>query len=222
MRFRLIALLLALSGVFGARASLAATQTPTPSITLIWTAPGDDSLTGTATRYDLRMSPSAITEANFAAAYQITFAPSPTRAGTQQQLSILNLSPGTRYYFAIKSRDEAGNWSKVSNLASSVASLLAENSNRVPLQMSQAFPNPARSGATFGIGLPEHGRIRIEIFDVTGRRVRLLADHEAAPGWSSESWDLRGDDGSPVCGGVYYALGRIGGSSFSRRVTVLR
>ena len=222
MRSRLIALLLGLSGVFGARTSLAATQTPTPSITLTWTAPGDDSLSGTASRYDLRMSPSPITEANFSSAYQISFAPIPARAGTQQQLSIMNLATGTKYYFALKTGDDAGNWSRMSNLVTSIATLLAENSNVVPLQMSAPAPNPARTGATFGIGLPDRGHVRIEIFDVTGRRVRLLADHDAAPGWSSESWDLKADDGMRVSDGVYYALGRIGGTSFSRRLTVLR
>jgi hypothetical protein len=168
------------------------------------------------------MSPSPITESNFATAYQISFAPLPARAGTQQQVSIMNLAAGTKYYFALKTGDDAGNWSRMSNLVSSITSLLAENSIVVPLQMAAPAPNPARNGATFGIGLPDRGHVRIEIFDVSGRRVRLLADHDAAPGWSSESWDLKADDGTRVSSGVYYALGRIAGTSFSRRLTVLR
>ena len=38
------------------------------SVTLRWTAPGDDGLAGRATRYDLRYSKTLITAANFASA----------------------------------------------------------------------------------------------------------------------------------------------------------
>ena len=52
--------------VFGLGASAAHAQGTTGSVTLIWTAPGDDSLTGTATRYDIRYSLFPITDENFA------------------------------------------------------------------------------------------------------------------------------------------------------------
>lgn len=221
MRIPSVFLLLGLFGAAtGVRSSWAAAEA-TPSLTLIWTAPGDDANSGTAVKYDLRMSPSPITESNFATAYQITFVPAPKPAGQQQQLSISNLSPGTKYYFALKTRDDAGNWSPMSNLVSTMTSLAAEGSGAIPLQMSQPSPNPARGATSFSVGLPEYGHVHIEIFDVTGRHVRLLDDREASPGRSTERWDLRDDYGMPVAGGVYYALGRIGNTTFSRRVTVL-
>jgi hypothetical protein len=221
LRIASILLLLGLSGAaIGVRAASAASEN-TPSLTLIWTAPGDDGTSGTAVKYDLRMSASPISETNFAQAYQITFVPLPKPAGQQQQLSISNLSPGTKYYFALKTRDDAGNWSPMSNLVSTITDLAAEAPTAIPLQMSQPSPNPARAGTSFSVGLPQQGHVHIEIFDVTGRRVRLLVDRDAAPGWSTERWDLRDDYGMPVSGGVYYALGRIGSTTFSRRVTVL-
>ncbi len=85
---------------------------------LTWTAPGDDGTTGTASRYDLRYSTSEITAANFAAATQASGVPAPAAPGTQQSTNVSGLSPHTLYFFAIKTADEAPNWSGMSNVVS--------------------------------------------------------------------------------------------------------
>jgi chitodextrinase len=92
-------------------------QTTANSVTLHWTAPGDDSTTGTAALYDIRYSASAITPANWSSAIQVTGEPTPHAAGTAESMLITGLQPATTYYFAIKAADEAGNWSGLSNIA---------------------------------------------------------------------------------------------------------
>ena len=93
-----------------------ATGTPTPSsITLTWTAPGDDGSIGIATSYDIRYSTSAINEGNWASATQVTGEPTPAGAGTVQNMVVSGLSPSTTYYFAIKTSDEVPNTSAISN-----------------------------------------------------------------------------------------------------------
>ena len=86
------------------------------SLTLVWTAPGDDGSTGTATQYDIRYSTSTITAANFASAIQVANEPLPKLAGTPETLMVAGLSTNTRYYFALKTADERGNWSAISNV----------------------------------------------------------------------------------------------------------
>ena len=88
------------------------------SVTLTWTAPGDDSLTGNATRYDIRYSTAAITRANFSAAAAVASPPAPVASGTSQSFVVTGLQPATTYWFAIKTQDDAGNWSLISNVAS--------------------------------------------------------------------------------------------------------
>jgi hypothetical protein len=85
--------------------------------TLLWTAPGDDGLSGTATAYDLRWSASPITSSNFGSATAIALPPVPVPSGQAQTFVMLGLTPGTQYYFALKARDEANNWSGMSNVA---------------------------------------------------------------------------------------------------------
>jgi phosphodiesterase/alkaline phosphatase D-like protein len=93
-------------------------QSPWNSVTLTWTTPGDDSLIGNATQFDLRYSTSPITAANFASATQFTGMPTPGTPGTVQNVTVTGLNPGTLYYFNIKTADDAGNWSLISNTAS--------------------------------------------------------------------------------------------------------
>ncbi|MBI2930059.1 MAG: fibronectin type III domain-containing protein, partial [Planctomycetes bacterium] len=96
--------------------NLAVTGVTSRSVTLTWTAPGDDGLAGTAAVYDVRYSTSAITsDAAFAAATAVAGEPMPMAAGFAQSMTVMGLSPSTTYYFAMKTADEVPNWSGLSN-----------------------------------------------------------------------------------------------------------
>ncbi len=99
-------------------ANLAANNPTLSSLTLTWTAPGDDGNTGTASSYDIRYSIAAITDVNWASASQVSGAPAPASAGTSQSMDVSNLASGTTYYFAIKTKDDANNVSAISNAVS--------------------------------------------------------------------------------------------------------
>jgi len=83
---------------------------------LVWTAPGDDYMVGTAERYDVRWSNQPITSASFWSATPLAGAPAPQPAGLQQSMAISGVS-GSAVYFAIRSADGAGNISALSNVA---------------------------------------------------------------------------------------------------------
>jgi|GEM_PF-3089652 len=85
------------------------------SITLSWTAPGDDGNIGTASQYDIRYSTSAITESGWASATQVSGEPAPKAAGSAESFTAAGLNLNTTYYFAIKTADEVPNWSGISN-----------------------------------------------------------------------------------------------------------
>lgn len=105
-------------------------QSSTPStataVTLNWTAPGDDGAVGTASSYDIRISTSPITGANFSTATQLTGEPLPQTAGSTETFTAVNLTPATTYYFALKTSDEAGNVSDLSNVATKTTSAVSE------------------------------------------------------------------------------------------------
>lgn len=102
----------------GAQAALQSAAASPTSITLTWTAPGDDGNAGTAAQYDIRYSTSLITAQNFTSATQVADEPTPQAAGNAESFDITGLTPATNYYFAIKAADENGNWSAISNVVS--------------------------------------------------------------------------------------------------------
>lgn len=88
------------------------------SVTLGFTAPGDDGATGTAAAYDLRYSTNYLSAVNFDSATPIPNPPTPIAGGSPLTVVVSGLVPGTTYYFAMKARDERGNVSAMSNWVS--------------------------------------------------------------------------------------------------------
>jgi hypothetical protein len=97
--------------------TLAAGSPTLNNMTLTWIAVGDDGSTGQATEYDVRYSTTAITGANWGAATAAGGEPAPGQPGQPESFLVGGLLPGERYYFALKTRDEALNWSEISNVA---------------------------------------------------------------------------------------------------------
>jgi hypothetical protein len=87
------------------------------SLRMSWTAPGDDGTTGTATRFEMRISTTPITAANWNGAALVPGMPTPGPSGTAEQVMVHGLSRDTTYYLALRSVDDVGNWSALSNVA---------------------------------------------------------------------------------------------------------
>jgi hypothetical protein len=94
---------------------LAVTDATESSISLTWTAPGDDGNTDTATAYDIRYAEVSVTELGWPTAIKVLNPPVPAAPGTTEIFLVTGLSPSTTYYFAIKTADEKPNWSPISN-----------------------------------------------------------------------------------------------------------
>jgi len=164
-----------------------AATTPT-SITLQWTAPGDDDTSGYAMSYDLRGSYETITEANFASAVQITVDHQPLPPGVTEEIDLNDLDPEQTYYFALKTADDAGNVSGMSNCAH--ATCPAEQIIQIPDPVLQQLVRDAVGRPTGDLRLSDMlklidiGGNDMEIGSVSGleyatnlRIVNLLGNH---------------------------------------------
>ena len=85
------------------------------SVTIGWTAPGDDGSSGTATAYQVGYSDVPITPASWAGCSMLSSCPTPNPAGTQQSARIDD-PPVPHVYVALRAVDESGNWSDLSNV----------------------------------------------------------------------------------------------------------
>ncbi len=81
-----------------------------------FTATGDDSLTGTASNYDLRFSTDPINASNFKDATAAIVSQTPNEQGSDENIFITGLQRKTDYYFAIKAIDENNNASPISDV----------------------------------------------------------------------------------------------------------
>lgn len=191
-------------------------------MTLVWTAPGADSLTGVASHYDLRFSTQVITPQNFLFASLVMGVPAPQAPGTRQTCVLSGLQSQSTYYFAIRTVDQAGNWSAMSNVTTRAPQEVAGQLAELRMGFSAPWPNPARDLARFDCALPEAAQVGVEVFDIAGRRVRLLADEPHAAGTQELVFDLRDDHGLRLAAGVYLVRARLGVTVFTRRLVIAR
>jgi len=69
---------------------------------------------------------------------------------------------------------------------------------------TRAEPNPFGAGTTIRFGIDRNGPISLAVFDLAGRRVRLIQEGEMPAGLHQAEWDGRDDAGRPVPSGVYF------------------
>ena len=91
---------------------------------------------------------------------------------------------------------------------------LAEEMIGLPqaLSLAQNYPNPFNSATTIEYALRSASRAVLEVYDLTGQRVRVLVDHYHEGGRYKIAWDALDEAGDPMSSGVYLmrlqALGR--------------
>ncbi len=124
------------------------------------------------------------------------------RAGIQEALSILAAA-------------RAGQGS-----ATSVAADLALPAG---FSLTANFPNPFNAATRIRYSVGTEGPVSLEVFDVTGRRVRRLMDRQwSAPGAYDLRWDGRNEEGVEVASGVYIYRLFARDQTVSRRMMLVR
>jgi hypothetical protein len=93
-----------------------------------------------------------------------------------------------------------------------------------PAGFSAAVATGARPGtASLTLALTRPGPVRIDIYDLAGRRVRRIADAEfMAPGLHSITLDDRGDAGERLGNGVYFYRVQAPERSVTGRFVIVR
>lgn len=80
-----------------------------------------------------------------------------------------------------------------------------DTSPAVGVSFASPSPNPASGMVRLGFSTPGDARVRLDVFDITGRRVRVLHAGSMIAGVHELVWDLRDASGQRVAPGLYFA-----------------
>gem|GEM_PF-2649348 len=86
---------------------------------------------------------------------------------------------------------------------------------RVPMFIATPAPNPISDSATLRFALEQAGPVRINVYDVAGRRVATLLDADRPAGWNMIHMN-----GRNLASGVYFIRMKSGTRSVSRKFVV--
>lgn len=192
-------------------------NTSNQTVSLEWVATGDDNRQGTASAYDLRFDTTRIdTPANFEGARRVTDLKSPTEAGRVEHIEVDGsdgLQADTPYYFAVVAVDESGNRSPHVSTAREV--VLVKDIEIAPGGF-QAGSASSTSETRFVVNRTQD--VRIVIYDLLGRRIRVLFDRRVEEGFQQ----IVQFDTSQLASGPYFL--RFVGETFAttRKIVVVR
>jgi hypothetical protein len=132
-------------------------------------------------------------------------------------------APASALYYIVTATDIHQNQGAKSNEAAVTAATGVGNLPPVTaLTVLQNHPNPFTSETELMVGLPAKSDIRVEIYDVAGRRVRETLLANQASGWRSLRIDSRDDRGQSLASGVYFYRVHAGGETVTKKMVIAR
>jgi hypothetical protein len=95
------------------------------------------------------------------------------------------------------------------------ASSAPDPSLSAPVLRLVTSPNPFATATSLSFTIPASGRVRLAIFDVTGRMVASLIDGDLDPGLVTIGWNGTGARGVSLESGVYFCKISLNGQTIS-------
>jgi hypothetical protein len=88
--------------------------------------------------------------------------------------------------------------------------------------LSQNYPNPFNPETRMSYFIPKASRVRLEIFNILGQKIKTLVDENQAVGRKEVTWDGRDHRGQQVASGVYLYRLQADDLSQSRKMVLMR
>ena len=113
----------------------------------------------------------------------------------------------------------------VYNFSVTISTVAVDDAAPVPemLALHQNEPNPFNPMTTIQYDVPRPGgEVRIDVYDLSGKRVRsLVAGHQGA-GYHTVIWDGRGDSGEALGSGVYFYRMKAGSVTRTEKMMMVK
>ncbi len=111
-------------------------------------------------------------------------------------------------------------WSKVDFVALAAEDTAPARPTESAIQ--PCYPNPFNPATTIPVTVARTGSIRLEVFDLLGRRQRTLVSGVVTAGTHIYQWDGRDDGGGEMAGGVYFCRLQSEQNVSTRQLVLIR
>lgn len=86
----------------------------------------------------------------------------------------------------------------------------------------QNRPNPFNPATTLKYAVPAEAQVKLHVYDLQGRLVRVLIDQAQERGWHESLWDGRAGDGRSVASGLYFYKLQVGAETLTGKMSLIR
>lgn len=84
------------------------------------------------------------------------------------------------------------------------------------------YPNPFNTSTRIAYSLAEAGPIRVDVYNILGRRIRTLVDEVKPAGRHEVLWDGTDDQGAPVASGIFFYKIEAGQFVETRKMVLMK
>ena len=84
------------------------------------------------------------------------------------------------------------------------------------------FPNPFNPSTTIPYELPEVSSIKIDIYDLAGKKIRTLVNNNVEAGFHTCVWNGKNDKGEKIAAGVYIVSMKTRSLFQTRKIVFLK
>ena len=93
--------------------------------------------------------------------------------------------------------------------------------NASTFELSQNYPNPFNPNTKIQFAVSETEKVNLDVYDIQGRLIRTLVDHELyQPGRYEVAWDGLDNKGNRIASGVYFAKMQAGKFAHTKKMVM--
>ncbi len=94
--------------------------------------------------------------------------------------------------------------------------------NAITAKLHQNYPNPFNPETNIFFNLPEAGRVKLDIYNIKGQKIKTLLDCHMNPGRSKLIWNEKDENDQSVSSGVYFYQLKAGNFEKSKKMLLLK
>jgi len=89
----------------------------------------------------------------------------------------------------------------------------------ITYNLYNAYPNPFNPTTTINYDVPQNGKVKMVIYDLMGREVRILMHHDLLAGYHTLTWDGKNNIGQIASAGLYFC--QLNGQDYTKTIKML-